>query len=57
MQLRNYADKGMMCFLGLFQIILLFMKFILLLVNFYRIIRVAYVYFVIYTLFSCLCLV
>jgi hypothetical protein len=38
-------------FLGLFQIILLFMKLILLLVNFRRTIRTEYVYF------YCLCLI
>jgi hypothetical protein len=37
----------MMWFLGLFQIILV-------LVNFSRTIRVVYVYFVVYVLFSCL---
>jgi hypothetical protein len=41
MQLRNCARKGMMWFLGLFQIILLFMKLILLVVNFCRTVRVA----------------
>jgi hypothetical protein len=35
----------------------LFMKLILLLVNFSRTIWVASVYFVVYALFSCLCLV
>jgi hypothetical protein len=39
-------------FLGLFQIILLFMKLILLLVNFSRTIRVVSVYFIVYALFS-----
>jgi hypothetical protein len=52
----NY-DKVMVWILGLFRIILLFMKLILLLVNFSRTIRDAYVYFVVYVLFSCLCLV
>jgi hypothetical protein len=37
----------------IFGIILLFMKLILLLVNFCRTIRDAYVYFVVYVLFSC----
>jgi hypothetical protein len=46
-----------MIFLGLFQIILLFMKLILLLVNFSRTISAASIYFVVYALFSCLCLV
>jgi hypothetical protein len=40
--------------LGLFQIILLFMKLILLLVNFSRTIRTASIYFVVDALFSCL---
>jgi hypothetical protein len=43
--------------LGLFRIILLFMKLILLFVNFSRTIRATSVYFVVYALFSCLCLV
>jgi hypothetical protein len=38
-------------FFGLFQIILLFMKLILLLVNFCRTIRAVSVYFIIYALF------
>jgi hypothetical protein len=37
---------------GLFQLILLFMKLILLLVNFSRTIRVVSVYFIVYALFS-----
>jgi hypothetical protein len=41
----------------IFGIILLFMKLILLLVNFSRTIRIVGVYFIVYTLFSCLCLV
>jgi hypothetical protein len=41
-----------MCLLGLFQLILLFMRLILLLVNFSRTIRVVYAYFIIYALFS-----
>jgi hypothetical protein len=52
----NYS-KVMVWILGLFRIILLFMKLILLLVNFSRTIRDAYVYFAVYVLFSCLCLV
>jgi hypothetical protein len=48
------CDKGNGVVLGLFQIILLFIKLILLLMNFSKTIRVAYVYFVVYTLFSCL---
>jgi hypothetical protein len=52
-KLCNYG-KGTMWFLGLFWIILLFMKLILLLVNFCRTIRTKYVYFVVYALFSCL---
>jgi hypothetical protein len=47
----------MVWFLGLFQIILLLMKLILLLVNCSRTIRVVSVYFIVYVLFSCLCLV
>jgi hypothetical protein len=39
-------------FFGLFWLILFFMKLILLLVNFSRIIRVASVYFVVCCLFS-----
>jgi hypothetical protein len=49
-KLCNY-DKGMVWFLRLFQIILLFIKLILLLVNFCRTIRNAYAYFIIYDLF------
>jgi hypothetical protein len=52
-KLFNY-DKGMVWFFRLFQIILLFMKLILLLVNFCRVIRTVYVYFIVYALFSCL---
>jgi hypothetical protein len=52
-KLCNYTSQGKSCdFLGLYQIILLFMRPILLLVNFCRTIRVAYVYFVVYALFS-----
>jgi hypothetical protein len=40
--------------LGLFQLILLFMKLISLLVNFCRTIRAENVYFFIYDLFCCL---
>jgi hypothetical protein len=49
-KLCNY-DKDMVWFLGLFWIILLFMKLILLLVNFSRTIRTASIYFVVYALF------
>jgi hypothetical protein len=53
-KLCNYACHGKSCdFLGLFHIILLFMK-IFLLVNFYRPIRDVYVYFVARASFSCL---
>jgi hypothetical protein len=52
MRLRNCPGKGMRLFLGLFRIILLFMKLILLLVNFCRTIRAANVYFVVYALIS-----
>jgi hypothetical protein len=49
-KLCNYG-KDMVWFFGLFQIILLFMKLILLLVNFSRTIRTASVYFIVYVLF------
>jgi hypothetical protein len=49
--------KVLVWFLGLFQIILLFMKLILLLVNFSRTNRATSAYFVVYALFPCLCLV
>jgi hypothetical protein len=55
-KLCNYG-KGMVWSLKLFQIILLFIKLILLFVNFSRTIRDASVYFVVYALFSYLCLV
>jgi hypothetical protein len=47
----------MVWFLGFFQIILLFIKLILLLVNFSVTIRATSVYFIIDALFSYLCLV
>jgi hypothetical protein len=54
-KLCNYAGQGKSCdILGLFRLILLFIRFILLLMNFSRTIRVAYVYFIVYALFSCL---
>jgi hypothetical protein len=46
------AKVSRVIFFGLFRLILLFMKLILLLVNFSRIIRVASVYFVVCCLFS-----
>jgi hypothetical protein len=52
-KLCNYG-KVMVWFFGLFWIILLFMKLILLLVNICRTSRTAYAYFVVYALFSCL---
>jgi hypothetical protein len=55
-KLCNY-DKGKGVVLGLFQIILLFMKLILLVVNFSRTIRAVSVYFIVDALFSYLCLV
>jgi hypothetical protein len=55
-KLCNYG-KDNSVILGLFRIILLFMKLILLLVNFSTIIRATSVYFIVYALFSCLCLV
>jgi hypothetical protein len=55
-KLCNYA-KGNGVILGLFRIILLFIKLILLLVNFSRTIRAVSIYFVVYVLFCCLCLV
>jgi hypothetical protein len=52
LNLCNYTGQGKSCeFLGLFRIILLFIKLILLVVNFSRTIRTAYVYFVVYALF------
>jgi hypothetical protein len=55
-KLCNY-DKVMVWCLGLLRIILLFIKLVLLLVNFSITIRDASVYFIVYVLFSCLCLV
>jgi hypothetical protein len=49
-KLCNY-DKGNGVDFGLFQIILLFMKLLLLLMNFSRTIRSAGVYFVVYAIF------
>jgi hypothetical protein len=49
--------KGNGVILGLFRIILLFVKLFLLSMNFSRTIRVVNVYFVVYALFSYLCLV
>jgi hypothetical protein len=49
-KLCNY-DKGIGVDFGLFQIILLFMRLILLLMNFSRTIRTTNVYFVVYALF------
>jgi hypothetical protein len=48
MQLRICAGKDMVLFLGLFHLILLFMRLILFLVIFCKTIRVAYVYFLAY---------
>jgi hypothetical protein len=57
-KLCNYAGQGKSCdILSLFQIILSFMKLIFFLVNFIRTIRITGVYFVVYALFSYLCLV
>jgi hypothetical protein len=51
-KLCNYSGQGKSCdFLGLFQIILLFMSLILLMVKFCRTIRVVYAYFLVYVFF------
>jgi hypothetical protein len=51
----NYAGEGKPCdFFGLFWLIFLFMKLILLVVNSCRTIRVVYAYFVGHSLFYCL---
>jgi hypothetical protein len=56
-KLCNYS-KGKSCdIFRLFRIILLFMKLILLLVNFSITIRATSAYFIVYALFPCLCFV